>query len=236
MIIHNCLTPGIIMRPGCCCRGKPNPLNLVKSCSCEFWFDGQDAETLSLNGNKVIQWDDKSGFARHVSQAVDAQRPTWNPATGRVTFVTANSTYLTNNLIALTQSFTIYILCKNNDPASIGLKYFMDGITNRVAFRHIGGFWNLFFGAGVDTFATDGLDHIQAIEFNGAASQHWQDGIAFGAINPGANNLTDFVLGANVAFAGNCDGEIMEVFGYDCSLTIAERAALRTYLTSKWGL
>jgi len=80
----------------------------------EFWFDGQDATTISLNGNKVIQWDDKSGNARHVANAVDAQRPTYSAVTGRLTFNAVAQTYLQSAAFAapLAQPNTIFILYK----------------------------------------------------------------------------------------------------------------------------
>lgn len=46
-----------------------------------LWLDANDASTLTLNGSTVSQWNDKSGNARHVSQATATNQPTYN-ATG----------------------------------------------------------------------------------------------------------------------------------------------------------
>jgi hypothetical protein len=43
-----------------------------------FWLDADDASTITLNGSTVIQWDDKSGNARHVIQVTATSQPT-NP-------------------------------------------------------------------------------------------------------------------------------------------------------------
>jgi hypothetical protein len=41
-----------------------------------LWLDAADAGTITLNGSTVSQWNDKSGNARHVSQATGANQPT----------------------------------------------------------------------------------------------------------------------------------------------------------------
>ena len=41
-----------------------------------LWLDADDAGTITLNGSTVSQWNDKSGNARHVSQATAANQPT----------------------------------------------------------------------------------------------------------------------------------------------------------------
>ena len=40
------------------------------------WFDAADLSTISVVGNDVFEWRDKSGNGRHVSQATAANRPT----------------------------------------------------------------------------------------------------------------------------------------------------------------
>jgi hypothetical protein len=40
-----------------------------------LWLDADDASTITLNGSNVSQWNDKSGNARHVSQAVGTAQP-----------------------------------------------------------------------------------------------------------------------------------------------------------------
>lgn len=48
--------------------------------SLSLWLDAEDASTITLNGNTVSQWDDKSGNGRHASQAVAATQPTYTAA------------------------------------------------------------------------------------------------------------------------------------------------------------
>ena len=45
--------------------------------SLALWLDADDAETITLNGSTVSQWDDKSGNDRHASQATAANQPNY---------------------------------------------------------------------------------------------------------------------------------------------------------------
>jgi hypothetical protein len=87
------------------------PLNI--DTSCQVWLDGNDADTFTLDGTSVDQWDDKSGFGRDVSNGnADTTRPTYDSATGRVTFTAANSTFLQSAAFNLTQPVTVFIVVK----------------------------------------------------------------------------------------------------------------------------
>ena len=46
-----------------------------------LWLDAEDAASITLNGSTVAQWSDKSGNARHATQATALNQPTYN-ATG----------------------------------------------------------------------------------------------------------------------------------------------------------
>lgn len=220
----------------------PNPLNIVKSCPCEFWFDGQDTSTIALNFNRVIQWDDKSGFDRHVANAVDAQRPTYDPVTGRITFVAANSTYLqlANFIAPLAQPVTIFILYRKNALNLIAIHNIFTGgnayATSIIFYIQLQQF-RFWAGADMINGAIDQIDHIHSAEANGVISNYWIDGVlVVGPANSGVQPLDGITLGSSPILNNFFDGEIMEVFGYNCLLTPAERTALDAYLTSKWGL
>jgi len=236
--MRHSLSGQIINWAGWTLRVNPNPLNIVKSCPCEFWFDGQDASTIALNVNRVIQWDDKSGNARHVSNAVDAQRPTYSAATGRVTFAVANSTYLQSAAFGpLTQPNTIYVLVNYINNA--GDPVIFDAlIAIHVFYSPTGaGTFQIHTGAALADGAFNANDNIHTGEFNGAASNYWINGVNVAAGNAGGNALDGITLGTARGLVGNwSSAEIMEVFGYNCSITEAERIKCDNYLINKWGL
>jgi hypothetical protein len=47
----------------------------------QLWFDAADAATKTITSGRVSQWDDKSSFARHVSQSNATNRPVDNTVT-----------------------------------------------------------------------------------------------------------------------------------------------------------
>lgn len=200
----------------------------------EIWFDGKDPSTVSLNVNNVIQWDDKSGFDRHVSNAVDAQRPTYDPITGRLTFTAAAQTYLQSAAFAsaLEQPNTIFIVYKSTDNSV----YIMDGRTIYHAFRIYSGKFNIYAGIGLDGGLNAGGDNIHCGEFNITSSKYWINNILGGSGYIGIWDLTGVTLGANYILTVFADYEIMEVFGYNRILSDTERNQFTNYLQDKWGL
>jgi len=205
----------------------------------EFWFDGKDLATVSLNVDKVIQWDDKSGFDRHISNAVDAQRPTYSVATGRVTFVSANSTYLKSSAFgsALSQPNTIFIVCKIIGVLSDTEAILDDIIDSRHIIYIVASKFRMYAGVILNDGTTNANDNIHCTEFNGATSNYWINGINVATGNVGNNNFTGLSLGAGGGGVRRwIDAEIMEVFGYNRSLSEKERTLLTNYLQDKWDL
>ena len=205
----------------------------------EFWYDGNDASTFTLDGTSVDQWDDKSGNARHVSNAVDATRPTYSSATGRVTFITANSTFLASAAFGpLNQPNTIFVVCKitgalgDNEIVFSGQ---IGGSDVRLAQIHDNDF-KMYAGSFIANIASNANDNIHLGEFNGAASKYWINGVLNASGDAGANALSGVTLGKYSGGGGFCDCEIMEVFGYNKVLTTVQRQSLERYVTSKWGL
>jgi hypothetical protein len=49
--------------------------------SLALWLDAEDTASITLNGGKVSQWNDKSGSARHATQATAANQPEYIAST-----------------------------------------------------------------------------------------------------------------------------------------------------------
>lgn len=217
-----------------------SPLNLVSSCPCEFWFDGQDASTFTLNGVNVIQQDDKSGFARHISNAVDARRPSYDVATGRVSFVAANNDYLQSAafIAALAQPNTIFVVYKKTGSlANVEVVFSgADAIDFEIFYSNM----NKFVMEAPTTLQSSGAnnanDNIHVGLFNGVLSEYWINGVSSISGNVGTKALDGITLGAHHDLSLPSDCEIMEVFGYNCQITVAERNAVTAYLNAKWSV
>ena len=223
----------------------PNPMNLVTSCACEFWYDGQDTATVHLVGADVEQWDDKSGNDRHVTQAVAGLRPAYDPLTGRLTFDSIANTFLNiaNFDAPLAQPITIFIISQITNLAASALCMLDGGVNDadRIAFYKIGGagsFLSIWSGVALPNGLFDNNDNIHCGEWNGLASNYWINGaLVAGPGNAGAQSLDGLTIGKLIAAANfELNGDIMEIFGYNCLCTIAERAALFNYGNTKWGL
>ncbi|KKM71055.1 hypothetical protein LCGC14_1434530 [marine sediment metagenome] len=213
------------------------PLNVTESC--EFWFDGYDANSFTLDGTSVDQWDDKSGNDRHVLNGNDnATRPTYNSATGRVTFINANSTFLQSAAFgsALSQPNTIFVVYKITGGLADNEGVF-DAVTSiaQLFYFHATVF-KIHAGAQLVGPATNTNDNIHVGEFNGLTSNYWINGDLVDAGAIGASALDGITLGARGGLTTYADCEIMEVIGYNAVLTDADRDKITGYLSNKWNI
>lgn len=199
----------------------------------EFWFDGKDPSTVSLNEDRAIQWDDKSGHDRHVSNAVDAQRPTYDANTGRLTFTANNETYLQSaDFGSLIQPNTVFIVYKSADNSV----FIMDSKVSYHAFRIYLNKFDIYANVTLKDGPNTGDDNIHCGEFNGITSKYWINNIFVVGGDVGAAFLRGITLGARAVLGVFADCEIMETFGYNRVLSDTERNQLTNYLQDKWGL
>ena len=89
-----------------------SPLNLIPS----LWLDASDASSITLSGNEVVSWSDKSGNGLGCSQATSANRPITASAAqnslNTIRFVASDYLSSSGNL-DLTTAYTIFIVAKN---------------------------------------------------------------------------------------------------------------------------
>jgi len=89
-----------------------SPLNLIPS----LWLDASDASTITLSGNEVVSWSDKSGNGLGCSQGTSANRPikvsTEQNSLDVIRFVASDYLSSSGNL-DLTTAYTIFIVAKN---------------------------------------------------------------------------------------------------------------------------
>ena len=213
------------------------PLNINDPCA--FWFDGWDASSFTLDGTSVDQWDDKSGNSRHVLNGnANATRPTYDSNTGRVTFISANSTFLQSAAFgaALTQPNTIFIVYKLTG-ALISLMFIFDDITGaQVAFYTQGELFKMATNVALSDGATNANDNIHAGLFNGASSEYWINGISVVSGNAGTKSLSGITLGCQFDLLWFADAEICEVIGYNADISATDRDIITAYLADKWNI
>lgn len=214
-----------------------NPLKIKDEC--KVWLDGKDTSQFLLNGNKVIQWNCKGSLAAHVSNAIDAQRPTYDPLTGRVTFVSANSTFLQSAAFgaALSQPNTVFVVYKITGALSDYEVVFCSSVG---AWKTMMGYVtsNFFIQSSValPTATINANDNIHVGLFNGASSKYWINGILGVSGNVGTVGLDGITLGKRPDDLNHADCEIMEVIGYNASISANDRERITRGLGYKWGI
>jgi len=217
---------------------RNQPLNISETC--EFWYDGWDASTFTLDGTSVYQWDDKSGNDRHVLNGNDdATRPTYDASTGRVTFTASNSTFLQSAgfASALSQPITIFIVAKLTGALDEVMILLTGENPDRLIIGPASSLNRIFGGSNINGSATDANDNIHVACFNGVSSNYWINGILEGSGDVGANDYSRVTLGANGGLLDFfADAEIMEVIGYNATLTTTDRDKITGYLSDRWGI
>jgi len=202
---------------------------------CEFHFDGKASDSFTLDGNYVDQWNDLSGNGRHVLNASgDATRPTYDPATGRVTFVKANRTILQSAAFtALAQPNTVFIVYKINTYTNLDIVFTTTGDT--LIQMYLGNFI-LYGGAVLSDGAVNTNDNIHCGEFNGATSKYFINSALVASGNAGASTISRIRFGSSTVGVQYCSADIMEVFGFNRRLSSGERTGLELYLKAKWSI
>ena len=92
-----------------------------------LWLDANDADTITLNGSNVSQWDDKSGNDRHASQANAANQPVYT-ASGLndkpvLTFAGSPATGLSTGTFANIDGFTVAAVARLSSAGSYSMIY-----------------------------------------------------------------------------------------------------------------
>jgi hypothetical protein len=202
------------------------------------WIDPSDAASIIASLNLASQISDKSGNAKHLTQATGSLQPLTNTATinglNALRLDNADDTML-SAAVTIAQPLTIVTVLR---LASAGSRHDIihGGPSNPGLFAQLGTpNWDLFAG-GVATsgIATDTSVHFIVAQYNGAASFVQVDGTQSAALNPGTNAISLIGFGPNGSgFGANVDQG--ETLWYPSGLIAPDIASLRSYYQSKWA-
>jgi len=223
------------------------------SVSTAFWFDADNAASITASGGLVSQWNDLSGNARHATQATGGLKFTdtasvQNGKHGLLSVNSAGSNMKTAGF-TVSQPFMIFAAFKIVTVATgSGYPFLCDCSTTAAGSRPL-----VFtcrgdnssrpaLYAGADLFATSGLlvlgtPYYFTCVFNGASSVMRENGVAISATaTAGSSGITGLIISANNGTnTDSLNGYYLELFcisgtsGTD--ITNAE-----TYLAAKWGI
>ncbi len=217
------------------CRRRfcPPDIGLLK-----VWLDAADVSTITLNGGKVSQWNDKSGNGNHETQGTDAARPTY--VAGALNHKPALRFSGAQNMDkvftgSLAQPNTIFAVYKY-DAAGAGAQRLFDASAGLVQVNTA-----LVINAGGSSVTlvnpyTRGSYEILAAVVNGAASSGYVNGVLKASGNPGTNTMTRLKIGSSGANTEYLQGDIAEIVVYNAAVPSCERVCVERYLAGKWGV
>lgn len=237
--------------------GQANNSWTPAAISTDIWLDAADSSTITLNGNNVSQWSDKSGNARHATQSTAAYQPTYVGSTfannKQAILFDGASDRLVTSYDYTGSDVTLYVVVSRESGGDVQQWIYSSyGGTNTTyltaplwvrgqsseEWATYTNAWNLS-GVALSTNNTPailGLDAsinsaIMDMYTNGTRTAQYLTGDRFDG--GGRRNYIGAELdGANRFFNGRI-GEIIQV---ESRLTTTVRQKLEGYLAWKWGL
>lgn len=212
------------------------------------WFDAADPATVTLSGNNVTGWADKSGNSRNASTT--SNWPTYTINSNFVQFGGSAWIGYDGNFLANTQHTLFFTVKRDVSKAE---HIFMSSGTNNATNSNLvvgyspntfvlkyGYFANdtSFAVAGFTTAATEPINII-CVQQTATQRLAWSNGIALGT-NTNSTlviNNNDAILGAyRRSVSTALQGKMYEVNMFNRALSTAERQQMEGYLAWKWGL
>jgi hypothetical protein len=225
----------------------------------QLWLDASDASTLydATTGGSLVaadggvaRWEDKSGNARHATQATSANRPLrkTNQQNGlnallfdgsndafslsSITIPNSHSVFQVYQRLTGVQSFGI--AHNNNNNVRYASLWFTDGILYQISNEP-----NNFTTHGGSNAAT-GYFVVSTIRNATTSIDVRRNGSSVASVTTGAG-VTNAASGSWNAIGDRSSGffhsgNLCEIIVYDSALSSTDRAAVETYLLAKWGI
>ena len=220
--------------------------------SLALWLDAEDAASITLNGSTVSQWDDKSGNARHVSQATAANQPNYTASglNGKqvITFDGTNDALINASaglMRAVSGATAVMVMSRAANLAagsdalwigtSVGNARLVMGVRIGLAAPGEG------FTSGGRRLSTDTFQTVTGFAYTSnpiiAAARHdyantnleiWQDGTAGASRVYQTAGVTDNNAGPLSVGAGNVAGTGAPFNGYIAEITLVHSALSTT--------
>lgn len=232
------------------------PANLGSALS--LWLDASDSSTITLNGSTVSQWNDKSGNARHVSQATATNQPTYSATglngKGSLSFDGSDDILSTPTAFPSLDNFSVFVVASGNAIAANQERGIV-AIDNGTGSGYISGYWfersswgqaltsyisSATVGAPLNSLPTNGFTAkiLGQVRTKNVDHALFIDGNFY---NVTANNTTlTATIPSNRLYIGRSaltySGTISEVTVFNTSLSTTDRQKLEGYFAWKWGL
>ena len=216
---------------------------------CSLWLDGADAATLTQGGGTVSQWSDKSGNARHITQATTGNQPTYSSTSNAVVFTGSQYLNIPTALAATTPVYTIFVVERRasaNVMFFIGQYNLMSANTalilgyNSATVSHHTTAYVSDCQVTVPTYAGASEPmRINRYDYTGTTRDTFINGGALSTTQSFSATLTTW-SSANVGIGFGTTygyiGNIYEIIFYNATLTTTQQQTIESYLAQKWGM
>jgi hypothetical protein len=220
---------------------------------CQIWLDAADSTTLTLSGNNVTQWNDKSGQGYILTVPSGKTSPTYsngvlNTTGSAALWTTTNFAISGNSQVTLFLVYSTTGSNANSPGAHIGsaagatpptyfgiLTYYQTPSTSLVFLP------SCFEPDNINTVTPSvlGTRIMGCAFYNGTQINGSYNGTLLGGTSLTTANfgLQPFQIGARTANnSASIDGTICESVCYTSALTTPQRKSVEGYLAWKWGL
>jgi hypothetical protein len=205
----------------------------------KLWQDSGRTTPVAVDTDPIGACDDKSGNARHFTQATGGNRPLYRTAQfGAVAAADFNgsSQHMNGPAFAVSQPTTWFVVL-DCDVAGFGCNQnIVDGVTTRqIISTNSTPQFLVNAGASVIAFTPTTSAAIFAVTFNGASSKLWLDGGVGTTGDCGANAISQPNLGASFVPSSFYDGRVGRVILYGAALSTTNLDLVGNYLATIFG-
>lgn len=215
------------------------PFDPLSVAGCKGWWRVDGGCDVSADGSGIGALYDRSGNGNHLIEATNKPTYETNELNGLAVarFDGINDKLSGTFGAAVAQPTTILIVHKQASTGSTN--NYVDGIVigSRNALYGDAGFFRYYTSTGISTGVVyDTSWHLQVVNFTGASSKSYFEGITTGAGNPGTGGLTGLLLGCTYDFVSFADCDIAEVILYGATLSDADQKSLEGYLAKRYDI
>ncbi len=230
------------------------PLIPTDIADCELWLDGDDTDTITLNGSDVSEWTDKSGNNYDVIQSTAVSQPEYilsGMNNRNILRFDGSAEYLERvyEMFLNSSSTTIFTVCSVSDGAGTWRSPITSRDTNQgyMLYASNGNFWTVNSGTGSGWTSINGTaivlstPVVLSATITNGAQNFYVDGVGATPATDTYSVNTDkpIRIGAGKTEASSdfyFPGDIAEVIIYSRVLTDTERTKIEEYLAFKWGI
>lgn len=215
---------------------------------CSLWLDGADSASV-IRTTTVSQWSDKSGNARHITQATTGNQPTYSSTSNAVVFTGNQYLNIPTALAATTPVYNIFVVERR---ASANVMFFIGG------YGVGSGNTALILGYNATNVSHHTTAHITDCQvtipsyagaseptklnrysYTGSTRSTSINGDSLSTSQSFSATLTTWTnpnVGIGFGTIYGYIGNIHEIIFYNATLTNTQQQTIEGYLAQKWGL